>query len=144
MTHRSAARHQSPTAPGITRTSREMEDTSAVSSSVLEDSGNAEGDVSDTYYPSSFISNGSSEHVKNECETDSGNVNPLVEKLESKIERTKNRIRTEQRLRDGTFLWLGILVLDVKFGKWFWVETHLQVQNHDLLSKSPQNVYWVS
>ncbi|KAK9745867.1 GSKIP domain [Popillia japonica] len=89
-------RHRSPTASTSTRP--EMEESGNLSHT-LDEIGPAEGDTSEVYYPHSFVSNGSTEHVK-EDETDGSRPNPVIEQLESKIVRTKDLIRTEQKLRD--------------------------------------------
>ncbi|XP_044270400.1 transmembrane and coiled-coil domains protein 2 isoform X3 [Tribolium madens] len=89
------SRHRSPT----TSTNRtDMEDGSHV---YLDDSGPAEADNSDICY-TSFFSNGSSEHVKQDDETD--NIDPKIsatlEQLSNKIIRVRDLIKTEQKMRD--------------------------------------------
>lgn len=75
-----------------------MEDGSHV---YLDDSTAVEADNSDIY--SSFFSNGSTEHVKQDDETD--NIDPKIsatlEQLSNKIIRVRDLIKTEQKLRDG-------------------------------------------
>ncbi|EFA00671.2 Transmembrane and coiled-coil domains protein 2-like Protein [Tribolium castaneum] len=75
-----------------------MEDGSHV---YLDDSGPAEADNSDICY-TSFFSNGSSEHVKQDDETD--NIDPKIsatlEQLSNKIIRVRDLIKTEQKMRD--------------------------------------------
>nr|XP_015833376.1 PREDICTED: transmembrane and coiled-coil domains protein 2 isoform X5 [Tribolium castaneum] len=97
VTHSShrPSRHRSPT----TSTNRtDMEDGSHV---YLDDSGPAEADNSDICY-TSFFSNGSSEHVKQDDETD--NIDPKIsatlEQLSNKIIRVRDLIKTEQKMRD--------------------------------------------
>lgn len=70
-------------------------------SHTLDETGPIEGDSSEVCYPHSFISNGSTELVKNEDDADGSRPNPVIEQLEHKITRTKDLIRTEQKLRDG-------------------------------------------
>ncbi|KRT82984.1 hypothetical protein AMK59_4885, partial [Oryctes borbonicus] len=97
VTRPSSNRHRSPTTSTSIRP--EMEE-SVNLSHVLDETGPTEGDTSEVCYPHSFVSNGSSEHVKNEDEADGSRPNPVIEQLESKIIRTKDLIRTEQKLRD--------------------------------------------
>ncbi|XP_065161691.1 transmembrane and coiled-coil domains protein 2 isoform X3 [Atheta coriaria] len=102
-------RHRSPGAPTssttVSRIVADMDDSHNLddSSAQLE-----AADTSDLAYPSSFISNGSSEHVKPEDEADAmgggaaGNTrtNATIEHLGNKIIRVRDLIRTEQKLRD--------------------------------------------
>ncbi|XP_017776343.1 PREDICTED: transmembrane and coiled-coil domains protein 2 isoform X2 [Nicrophorus vespilloides] len=93
--HRSHQRHKSPTAPADSIAMDECP--------ILDETGPSEAEVLDPCYPSSFISNGSSEHVKPEDETDAaGNtrITATIEHLANKIIRVKDLIRTEQKLRD--------------------------------------------
>lgn len=69
------------------------------------DETSGEGDNSDICY-SSFFSNGSTEHVKHDDETD--NIDPKIsatlEQFSNKIVRVRDLIKTEQKLRDGKYL----------------------------------------
>ncbi|XP_018570701.1 transmembrane and coiled-coil domains protein 2 isoform X3 [Anoplophora glabripennis] len=96
-THK-ASRHRSPTT-SLNRTA-DMDD--STQSSNLDDTGPpVEGDTSDLYYPSSFLSNGSSE-LKQDDEADGMDpkTNAVLEHLGNKIVRVRDLIRTEQKLRD--------------------------------------------
>ncbi|XP_022915676.1 transmembrane and coiled-coil domains protein 2 isoform X4 [Onthophagus taurus] len=97
------SRHRSPAAPK----SSDMDDSTTLSHALDDSCPLTEGDTSDICYPPSFVSNGSSEHAprpEDDSVTDSaGNstrINPVIEQLEHKIIRTKDLIRTEQKLRD--------------------------------------------
>ncbi|XP_031357549.1 transmembrane and coiled-coil domains protein 2 isoform X2 [Photinus pyralis] len=94
--HRSSTRHRSPTSYRA-----EMDDSAHV---VQDDSVTAgEGDESDLGLASSFLSNGSSEHVLQYDETDGApntRTSAAIEHLNSKIKRTKDCIRLEQMFRD--------------------------------------------
>lgn len=57
-------------------------------------------DTSDLCFTSSFVSNGSSEHVKTEDEPDA-RTNAVLENLGQKMVRVREMIKTEQKLRDG-------------------------------------------
>lgn len=57
-------------------------------------------DTSNLCFTSSFVSNGSTEHVKAEDEPDA-RTNAVLEQLGNKIVRVRDLIRTEQKLRDG-------------------------------------------
>ncbi|KAK4873094.1 hypothetical protein RN001_015123 [Aquatica leii] len=95
--HRSSNRHRSPTSQ---RT--DMDD----SIHLMQDdsTATADADESDICFPSSsFISNGSSEHVLQYDESDgttNTRTNAAIEHLNNKIKRTKDCIRLEQMLRD--------------------------------------------
>ena len=93
------SRHRSPTA----NTNRAEMDDSAHSYGLDDTPGTAaEADTSDLCYTSLF-SNGSTEHVKPDDETD--NIDPKIsatlEQLSNKIVRVRDLIKTEQKLRDG-------------------------------------------
>lgn len=67
----------------------------------------AEADESDICFATSFLSNGSSEHVLQYDETDgttNTRTNTAIEHLNNKIKRTRDCIRLEQMLRDGEYL----------------------------------------
>ncbi|XP_063910108.1 transmembrane and coiled-coil domains protein 2 isoform X2 [Zophobas morio] len=92
------SRHRSPTA----NTNRAEMDDSAHSYGLDDTPGTAaEADTSDLCYTSLF-SNGSTEHVKPDDETD--NIDPKIsatlEQLSNKIVRVRDLIKTEQKLRD--------------------------------------------
>lgn len=73
----------------------------------LDDTGGtAEADTSDVGYTSSFLSNGSSEHVKPDYEADTvdAKTTAILDHLNNKIVRVKDLIRTEQKLRDGKLI----------------------------------------
>ncbi|KAJ8924707.1 hypothetical protein NQ315_000858 [Exocentrus adspersus] len=96
-THKSS-RHRSPTAS----VNRAIEMDDSTQSSNLDDTGPpVESDTSDFYYPSSFLSNGSSE-LKQDDEADGidPKTNAVLEHLGNKIIRVRDLIRTEQKLRD--------------------------------------------
>ncbi|XP_074042790.1 transmembrane and coiled-coil domain 2 protein Dmtn isoform X2 [Leptinotarsa decemlineata] len=90
-----SSKHRSPTS-SLNRTV-DPEDLNLVS--ILDDSVNIEFDPSE--YPSSFLSNGSSD-LKADDDTDSVDpkTNAIIEHLTNKIVRVKDLIRTEQKLRD--------------------------------------------
>lgn len=70
-----------------------------------DDTTGLSGDVADTSnlcLQSSFVSNGSTEHVKTEDEPPDARTNAILEQLGNKIVRVRDLIRTEQKLRDGT------------------------------------------
>jgi hypothetical protein len=99
------SRHRSPT----TSTNRtDMEDAAAHSFNLDDTTGTAETDNSDLCY-TSYYSNGSTEHVKQDDETD--NIDPKIsatlEQLSNKIVRVRDLIKTEQKMRDGEF-WCGL------------------------------------
>ncbi|XP_068918104.1 transmembrane and coiled-coil domains protein 2 isoform X7 [Tenebrio molitor] len=92
------SRHRSPT----TSTNRtDMEDAAAHSFNLDDTTGTAETDNSDLCY-TSYYSNGSTEHVKQDDETD--NIDPKIsatlEQLSNKIVRVRDLIKTEQKMRD--------------------------------------------
>lgn len=73
----------------------------------LDDTGGTvEADTSDVGYTSSFLSNGSSEHVKPDYESDGldRKTSVILEHVNNKIVRVKDLIRTEQKLRDGKLI----------------------------------------
>ncbi|KAJ8948980.1 hypothetical protein NQ318_023004 [Aromia moschata] len=97
LAHKSI-RHRSPTT-SVNRTV-DMDDSTQGNS--LDDTGaTGEADTSDLCYPSSFLSNGSSE-LKQDDETDGidPKTNAILEHLGNKIVRVRDLIRTEQKLRD--------------------------------------------
>lgn len=71
---------------------------------IQDESTAAEPDESDICFATSFMSNGSSEHVLQYDESDGATntrTNAAIEHLNNKIKRTKDCIRLEQMLRDG-------------------------------------------
>lgn len=97
VTHRSSTRHRSPTSNSH---KTEMDDSVHL---IQDDSTAAEADESDICFATSFLSNGSSEHVLQYDESD-GTANTrtstAIEHLNNKIKRTRDCIRLEQMLRD--------------------------------------------
>lgn len=94
------SRHKSPTASSNRTT--DMDD--SLLGSNLDDSGQLEVDQTDQcYISSSFLSNGSSEHVKPDDEVDiiDPKTSAVLEHLSNKIVRVRDLIKTEQKLRDG-------------------------------------------
>ncbi|KAF5300687.1 hypothetical protein FQA39_LY11049 [Lamprigera yunnana] len=96
IVHRSSTRHRSPTSHKT-----EMDDSLHL---MQDDSTTAiEADDSDMCFPTSFISNGSSEHVLQYDDTDGASnirTTAAIEHLNNKIKRIKDCIRLEQMLRD--------------------------------------------
>ncbi|KAG5886469.1 hypothetical protein JTB14_012880 [Gonioctena quinquepunctata] len=90
-----SSKHRSPTS-SLNRTA-DPEDMNMAS--ILDETGNIDFDPLD--YPSSFLSNGSSD-LKADDDTDSVDpkTNAIIEHLGNKIIRVKDLIRTEQKLRD--------------------------------------------
>jgi hypothetical protein len=100
------SRHRSPT----TSTNRtDMEDAAAHSFNLDDTTGTAETDNSDLCY-TSYYSNGSTEHVKQDDETD--NIDPKIsatlEQLSNKIVRVRDLIKTEQKMRDGELVRIAV------------------------------------
>ncbi|KAK5640663.1 hypothetical protein RI129_011474 [Pyrocoelia pectoralis] len=98
VVHRPSTRHRSPTS---TSQRAEMDDSAHL---VQDDSmTGGEADDSDLGFPSSFLSNGSSEHVLQYDDTDGATntrTSAAIEHLNNKIKRTKDCIRLEQMFRD--------------------------------------------
>ncbi|KAF2898932.1 hypothetical protein ILUMI_07246 [Ignelater luminosus] len=98
VTHRSSTRHRSPTSSSH---KTDMDDSVHL---IQDDStAGAEADESDICFATSFLSNGSSEHVLQYDETDgttNTRTNTAIEHLNNKIKRTRDCIRLEQMLRD--------------------------------------------
>lgn len=69
----------------------------------LDDTGLLDADVSDIVSQGLYMSNGSSEHVKQDDESDglSARTTAVLEHLGNKISRVRDLIKTEQKLRDG-------------------------------------------
>ncbi|KAJ8931243.1 hypothetical protein NQ314_015870 [Rhamnusium bicolor] len=96
--HTQKTRHRSPT----TSANRTIDMDDSTQACSLDDTGPpTEADASDLCYPSSFLSNGSSE-LKQDDEADGVDpkTNAILEHLGNKIVRVRDLIRTEQKLRD--------------------------------------------
>lgn len=106
-THKSQHRHRSPTA--ATHKTTEMDDSMhshKIGDNLEDSSGLLEVDTSDFCYPSSCISNGSSEIAKQEDEGDGmdAKTTAVLDRLNNKIGRVRDLIKTEQKLKEGQFL----------------------------------------
>lgn len=105
--HSRPSRHKSPTSTSTATTAgranppTEMDDSTQSWDDSNIGPGDGGADTSELYY-ASFLSNGSSEHVKQEDETDNidPKTNAVLEQLSNKITRVRDLIKTEQKLRD--------------------------------------------